>query len=248
VLTVAAQRLREAAREGDTVARVGSDEFAVLCECVRSHDELVSLADRFLRAMSRDFTFRDKRVYLGARLGIAVAEADASSAIDLLRDAETALGSAKHARKPWAVYDPCMRERARCFLQTASDLRDAVSHRQLAVEYQPIVTLPDGHLFALEALARWNHPQRGRVPPADFIPVAEHTGLIGEIGDWVFQEGIASAKRWIKYWRRFRAISCPERFFRAIVTRTGCSPRWLRGCTSASFRLRFRWMRKKFRR
>jgi EAL domain-containing protein (putative c-di-GMP-specific phosphodiesterase class I) len=89
-----------------------------------------------------------------------------------------------------------MRERSRAFLEMASDLRMAIGRRQLRVEYQPIVSLPSGDLCALEALARWSHPRRGHVSPADFIPVAERAGLISEIGDWVFHEAVDSAVRW----------------------------------------------------
>jgi EAL domain-containing protein (putative c-di-GMP-specific phosphodiesterase class I) len=116
------------------------------------------------------------------------------------------MNRAKEDRMPWAVYTPEMRETSRRFLATASDLRHAVTGRQLRVEFQPIVTLPSTTPFALEALARWDHPTRGRVQPDDFITVAEKAGLIAEIGEWVLHQAAAAAVRW----RRMAGPGAPK--------------------------------------
>jgi diguanylate cyclase (GGDEF)-like protein len=196
VLVSTARRLQGVVRDGDIVARVGADEFAVVCEHVKTLDEVASLARRFLTTLQAPFLVHDQQVFLGAHIGIAVSGAETSSLVELVRDADTAMSRAKAERLPWAVYKPEMRETSRRFLAMASDLRHAVGRRQLRVEYQPIVNLASGRIFALEALARWDHPRRGAVRPEDFIPVAEKSGLIAEIGEWVLHQAVAAAVRW----------------------------------------------------
>lgn len=205
VLAAAADRLRAVGPEGVVIARSGADEFSVLCEGVQGADDAIALARRFISALrGTPFDVYDHQVFLGAHVGIAVS-ADRLF-VDLVRDAETAMNRAKEDRLPWAVYTPEMRETSRRFLATASDLRHAVSGRQLRVEFQPIVTLPSTTPFALEALARWDHPTRGRVQPDDFITVAEKAGLIAEIGEWVLHQAVAAAVRW----RRMAGAGAPK--------------------------------------
>jgi diguanylate cyclase (GGDEF)-like protein len=179
VLMALGERLSATVREGDIVARVGADEFAVLCERVSSVDEATGLARRLLAAMSSPFNVHDQQVSLGARVGIAVSGPTARTLVDLVHDADMAMSAAKSSNSRWAVFKPEMREASRRFLATASDLRRAASRRQLRVEYQPIVTLPNGDLVAFEALVRWAHPNRGLISPSEFIPVAEQAGLGG---------------------------------------------------------------------
>jgi EAL domain-containing protein (putative c-di-GMP-specific phosphodiesterase class I) len=175
---------------------VGPDEFAVLCERVKGPDEVVNLARRFLAILGTAFTVHDQQLFMDARIGIALSRDDTANLLELVREADTAMSRAKSDGVRWAIFRPEMRERSRRFLATASELRHAIARRQLRVEYQPIVALPEGEPFALEALARWAHPQRGAVPPDEFIPVAERAGLITEIGDWVLHEAVAAAVRW----------------------------------------------------
>ena len=196
VLSSMVPRIESAVREDDTVARVGPDEFAVLCERVGSMDEVKRLARRLLAAMEDSFDLPHGEFFLGARVGIALSGTRVGDVNDLVRDADTAMHRARGNGSRWALFNPSMRESARRFLSTASDLRHAVAKHQLRVEYQPIVTLPTGNLVALEALVRWVHPQRGLVSPAEFIPVAERTGLIPEIGEWVLREAARAAVRW----------------------------------------------------
>src|SRR4051812_24750608 len=196
VLAAVAQRLRGIVRDGDVVARLGADEFAVVCEHVTSLDEATSLARRFLATLRAPFTVHDQQVFFGAHIGIALSTDETASLVDLARDADTALYRAKADGTPWAVYRPELRERSRLFLATASDLRHAVARNQLRVEYQPIVGLPEASTIAFEALARWDHPQRGAVRPDEFVPVAEKAGLIGEIGEWVLHQAVSAAVRW----------------------------------------------------
>jgi diguanylate cyclase (GGDEF)-like protein len=195
VLRSVARRVQGVVRDGDIVARVGADEFAVVCEHVKGLDELLGLARRFLTTLRSPFDVHDQQVFLGAHVGIAVSDDATTSLVQLVRDADTAMHRAKTNGLAWAVYDPAMRESSRRFLAMASDLRHAVTRHQLRVEYQPIVCLPDGKPFALEALARWDHPH-GAVPPDEFIAVAEKAGLIAEIGEWVLHQAVAAAVRW----------------------------------------------------
>jgi diguanylate cyclase len=198
VLMSVARRLQGVVRDADVVARVGADEFAVVCEHVNRFDDMSSLARRVLATLRIPFDVRGQQVFLGAHVGIAVSDQRTTSLMELVRDADTAMNRAKADGRPWAVFDPAMRESSRRYLAMASDLRHAVSRHQLRVEYQPIVALAGGQTFALEALARWDHPGRGLVPPDDFIVVAENARLIGEVGDWVLHQAVAAAVRWAK--------------------------------------------------
>ncbi|MEA2482290.1 MAG: hypothetical protein QOC55_237 [Thermoleophilaceae bacterium] len=196
VLAAVARRLQAVVRDGDLVARVGPDEFAVLCERITSPDEVVNLARRFLGILGTAFTVHDQQIYMDARIGIALSRPDTPNLLELVREADTAMSHAKSDGVRWATFRPEMRESSRRFLATASELRHAITRRQLRVEYQPIVALPGAEPFALEALARWAHPERGAVPPDEFIPVAEKAGLIIEIGEWVLHQAVAAAVRW----------------------------------------------------
>jgi diguanylate cyclase (GGDEF)-like protein len=198
VLASVARRLEGVVRDGDVVARVGADEFAVVCEHVKTLDEIAGLARSFLATLRSPFHVQAQQVFLGAHVGVAVSGPETESLMQLVRDADTAMNHAKAEGIPWAVYDPAMRESSRRFLEVASDLRHAVAGHQLRVEYQPIVNLPGGGPFALEALARWDHPRRQRVRPDEFIGVAERAGLIAEIGEWVLHQAVAAAVRWRK--------------------------------------------------
>jgi diguanylate cyclase (GGDEF)-like protein len=196
VLGAVAERLRAVVREGDSLARVGPDEFAVLCERVRGRDEVISMARRFTNLLRTPFSIQGQQIFLGAHVGIALSDGEIENVIDLVRNADTAMNRAKASGDRWRIYHSDMREQSRQFLAMASDLRHAITRRQLRVEYQPIVALADGKPYAFEALTRWNHPVRGSVPPDEFIPVAEKAGLISEIGEWVLHEAVAAAVRW----------------------------------------------------
>lgn len=196
VLSAVAKRLQGVTRQGDLVARMGADEFAVVCERVGSTDEITSLARRFLASMRAPFVVHDQQLFLGAHVGIGLSTRHTAALIDVVRDADTALNRAKADDAPFRVFDPEMRESSRRLLATASDLRHAVARRELRVEYQPIVELPNGQIVAFEALARWDHPRRGSVRPVEFIPAAEKAGLIAEIGEWVLHQAVAAAVRW----------------------------------------------------
>ena len=196
VLLDAAQRLCEAARTEDTVARFGGDEFTILCEETGESDARL-IAERVLEAFARPFEHDGREFHLSASVGIRVNDSLAASPDLLLRDADIALYAAKeHGRSRYEVFAPGARTGAEDVLATEQALRLALRHEELRVHYQPTVELETGRITSLEALLRWQHPERGLVPPADFIPAAEASGLIIPMGEWVLREACTQLETW----------------------------------------------------
>jgi diguanylate cyclase (GGDEF)-like protein/PAS domain S-box-containing protein len=197
LLTVVAERLRDAARATDTVARLGGDEFAILCEDLRGHRDALEIARRVLAATEEPVQIEGRQLRAGVSIGIAVDDGQRSGQ-DLLRDADIALYEAKaDGKQRWSVHRRRMTERAQARLQLASDLARAVELGQIAVAFQPIVTLPEGRITGVESLARWEHPERGWVPPSEFIPLAEETGQIIPLGDIVMRTALETLRGWL---------------------------------------------------
>ena len=184
-----ARRLDRIRRAGDTVARLGGDEFAILVEGVLDPLAAGPVADRVQRELSQPFEVNGQEVFTSASIGIALGGVLDHKPEDLLRDADTAMyrakaqGSARHA-----VFDVTMHDHAVAVLQLENDLRRAIDRGELRVKYQPIVALQSARIVGFEALVRWQHRARGLVPPGDFIPMAEETGIISELGRWVLLE------------------------------------------------------------
>jgi diguanylate cyclase (GGDEF)-like protein/PAS domain S-box-containing protein len=197
VLVEVAERLRSAIRPGDTVARLGGDEFAFLLEDVIDRGDGETVANRIMAALASPIAVGTSEVVVSASIGIATGGNGRDDASALLRDADVAMYSAKRRnRGSFANYEPTMHAAALARLELEADLRRAIDGDQFLLHYQPIVVLDDGRITGFEALVRWGHPRRGLVGPADFIPVAEATGLIVPIGRWVLREACAQAKRW----------------------------------------------------
>src|SRR6266540_2512141 len=199
------ERLRGCLRGADTAARLGGDEFAVLLEDLSDAAEATAVAERVLAALQTPIRLHAHEVVAGASVGIALVDLDrAESAEELLRNADMAMYTAKRQGKGRAeCFAPSMHASLIRKLELTADLRGALERGELAVAYQPIIDLADGHIVGVEALARWQHPQRGAVSPAEFIPLAEETGLILPIGHLVLEQACTQAARWR---HRFPAI------------------------------------------
>ena len=197
LLVEAAQRISRCVRQTDTVARMGGDEFTVLLPQVSTQAQIDDLAHRIIGRLREPFALGAERVHVTASIGIALAPADAQTIDDLLKHADQALYVAKDGgRNGFRYFTPALQEVAQTRMRLANDLHDALPGHQLEVHYQPIVHLASGTVRKAEALLRWHHPSRGMVSPAQFIPIAESTGLIRDIGEWVFQQAMAQVAHW----------------------------------------------------
>lgn len=199
LLKEAASRLSSCARETDTVARMGGDEFTIILAELDDPDSVERVAETILHKLAEPFQLGDEMVYVSASIGITFYPMDSSEVDELLKNADQAMYAAKQqGRNCYRYFTPSMQEAAQNRMRLANDMRGALEAKEFRVFYQPIVELATGDISKAEALIRWQHPQRGRISPAEFIPVAEDTGLIIDIGNWVFRE-VANQ---VMHWRR----------------------------------------------
>lgn len=197
LLAALAGRLQKTISSNDTLARLGGDEFAVLLEKIVGIEQAVQVAERILMALSTPFQLSRYEVFINASIGIALSELEDNKAEYLLRDADTAMYRAKALGKGrYHVFDREMHQQAFQFLQLENDLRRAVERQEFVVCYQPIISLKTGKISGFESLVRWQHPVRGFVSPAEFIPIAEEIGLITDIDTWVLQESCRQLCVW----------------------------------------------------
>jgi diguanylate cyclase (GGDEF)-like protein/PAS domain S-box-containing protein len=196
LLVQLAGRLTRESRSGDTVARFGGDEFVMVCEEVTDAAEAERIGQRVLRLFDEPFLIAEQQLYVTVSTGIVVAPADATP-ITVLRDADAAMYQAKdRGRARTEMFDEALRHRAAKRLDVEMMLRRALERGEFRIIYQPIVSLPSDVPVGVEALLRWEHPERGTLSPTEFIPTAEETGLIVPIGAWVLQESLAELARW----------------------------------------------------
>ncbi|AEF98514.1 diguanylate cyclase/phosphodiesterase with PAS/PAC and GAF sensor(s) [Methylomonas methanica MC09] len=208
LLVETAQRIRARIRETDTVARLGGDEFIVILPRVDDMSHLGRIAQNIVDDMNKPFSLDIHTVYVSTSIGIAAYPFDTVNADGLIGCADQAMYAVKeHGRNGFGFFTPAMQQQAQTRLLLANDLRDALVKGQLQVHYQPIVDVASGEIVKAEALLRWLHPQRGWVPPDQFISIAEENGLIHDIGDWVFRQAVGTARLWNADARVARQIS-----------------------------------------
>ncbi|VVN84063.1 hypothetical protein PS691_01323 [Pseudomonas fluorescens] len=199
LLKAVAERLQGMFGPGVTLARLGGDEFAVLAESCPQLMQAAALAQRIIDGLKEPFKFDGHQLFINASIGISLFPSDALSAEQLLRNADSALFKAKSAgREGYALYTEELTAHAQHRVEIANELRRALEQQELRVYYQPVHELQTSRLIGVEALVRWEHPERGLVAPAEFIPIAERTGLIAEIDAWVMQQACQQMCQWLK--------------------------------------------------
>jgi diguanylate cyclase (GGDEF)-like protein len=197
LLIAMARRLESCIREVDMVARLGGDEFAILLDGIPNMGEATNMARRIQEKLASPFNLSGHEVFTTTSIGIALSSTGYDHPENMLRDADTAMYRAKAQGKAcYEVFDKGMHTHAVYVLQMENDLRRALDREEFLVYYQPIVSLDNGQLAGFEALIRWQHPERGFINPADFIPLAEDTGLIVPIGQWILKRACQQLCQW----------------------------------------------------
>jgi diguanylate cyclase (GGDEF)-like protein/PAS domain S-box-containing protein len=216
VLKAVADRFRELLDTELTLARLGGDEFGVLVKNCPQMVQAAALAQRIIDALKEPFQLEGHRLFITASIGISLFPDDAQSAGQLLRNADAALFKAKNnGREGYALYTQELTAHARHRVELASELRRAIEHRELRVVYQPVHDLRTRRIKGVEALVRWQHPQRGMVSPAEFIPIAEQSGLIADIDAWVLNTACCQMQDWVAQdaGASFVAVNVSSRLF-----------------------------------
>lgn len=197
LLQVAAKRIQECVRESDTVARLGGDEFTIILPELHDQTTADSVARKLISSLVEPYQLEDELVHISASIGITIFPGDAKSIDTLIKNADQAMYAAKsNGRNQSSYFTQSLQDAALNKLRISNDLRPALALDQFRVYFQPVIDLSNNQICKAEALLRWLHPDRGMVPPLEFIPIAEDIGIINEIGDWVCRESIQWKDRW----------------------------------------------------
>ncbi len=196
LLVAVSERLEGCLRPEDTLARFGGDEFTVLIEDVEKPEDAVGLAERAIEALRVPFALQGRELFIKPSIGIALGEARTKSPEDLMRDADTAMYRAKEEGAGYRVFEPVMHEQTLRWLKLENDMRRAIEAEEFVVRYQPIVDLRTSEAWGVEALVRWQHPERGLLDPKEFVPSAEESGLVVPMGRRVLEEACHWAREW----------------------------------------------------
>lgn len=222
LLKTISKRLEDSVRDMDTVARLGGDEFVVVLEGIQDDDDIGRVANKLLAGVATPLNVMGHEIASSVSIGISVFPQDGDTTDTLLKNADIAMYKAKEAGKNnYQFYAEGMNASAVNFLLLENDLRRAIETNQLMIHYQPQFDLKTGSLMGMEALVRWNHPERGVVSPAHFIPLAEETGLIVALGDWVLRTSCEQQKRWLdqgKYFHKVAVNLSPRQFLERSFT------------------------------
>jgi len=195
LLIQAAQRIQDCVRLSDSVARLGGDEFTVILPNLANVADIGQVAQNIIDALDTPFILGEDRAYISASIGITVYPEDADSVEDMLKNADQAMYAAKRdGRNRYSYFTPSMQASANLRMELVRDIHQAYASHEFEVYYQPIVELATGRIHKAEALLRWQHPKKGFISPSVFIPIAEDTGLINDIGNWVFAESVQQVK------------------------------------------------------
>ncbi|MCZ6917099.1 MAG: EAL domain-containing protein [Gemmatimonadetes bacterium] len=208
LLVEIARRLQDCLRPGDVVARLGGDEFCVLLDELKDSSDTTRVAERIQTGLKVPVELDNRQVFITASIGIAVSAEGLDGPEHLLRHADTAMYRAKARGKArYEIFDKAMHERAVAMLQLEADLREAVDQQQFHLVYQPVVTIETGKISGFEALVRWEHPERGTIGPAAFVPLAEETGLIVPLGNWILLEACRQMAEWAKLFPSMSSVT-----------------------------------------
>lgn len=207
VLQKVADRLRKCLREGDTVARLGGDEFTILLDDLKESNEALRVAERLIHELSIPLSIEDNEIITGASIGIALSSSGYENSEEMVRDADAALFRAKESgRGRFLLLDQRTQESAAQLFHLERSLQNALSNKEIRLDYQPIRIVKSGDLCGFEALVRWQHPQLGLLPPRSFLPLAESSGLIIPLGEWILRAACAQLARWRRKYPGYKSI------------------------------------------